>query len=154
MRAELKINRGGGDMTWWWLKELETLRQLLILKEESAQVPCYYFFFFSTAHFFFIFTGPSSQVRLIWKHSEQQRAARLLRDKERIHSHSNSCANEAWQWAAAAQSRAGRLLAACRLVCWFGWPYLLHRIPPTESSTLDYHSILQDCEPRQAAAML
>lgn len=54
------------------------------------------FFFFSTAHFFFIFTGPS-QVRLIWKHSEQQRPARLLRDKERIHSHSNSCANEAWQ---------------------------------------------------------
>lgn len=72
--------------------------------------------------------------------NNREPASCLLRDKERIHSHSNSCANEVRWWAL-------RLLAARRLVCRFGRAHLLHRIPQSESSTLDHHFIFYDWGP-------
>lgn len=144
MQAELKINRSGDkndSMVTERAGSTTATSNVADSKQEHTRPLLISFFHSSFLLQFHSYI--SGEV-----HLEQLRTTEtcqmLLRDKERIHSGSDSCANYAWQWAIAELSRAGWLLAACRLVCRFGWPYLVYRISPLELSILVYHFIFYD----------
>lgn len=74
MQAELKINRGG-DKNDLMVIERAGSTTATSNSERGEHKSTLLIFFFSTAHFFSIFTA-TSQVRLTWKDSVQQRPAR------------------------------------------------------------------------------
>lgn len=146
MQAELKINRGG-DKNDLMVIERAGSTTATSNSERGEHKSTLLISFFHSSFLFNFHSYISGEAHLEGLRTTET-CQTLLRDKERIHSHSNSCANEAWQWAVAERSRAGWLLAACRLVCRFGWSYLAYRIPPIESSILDDHFTFHDWEPK------
>lgn len=89
MQAELKINRGGDKND---LMVIERPGSTTATDHKSTLLIS----FFHSSFLFNFHSYISGEAHLEGLRTTET-CQTLLRDKERIHSHSNSCANEAWQ---------------------------------------------------------